>query len=162
MRTILIAVDAPEGAVAAARHVAQRAQGERTAIHLLKVQPPIRSYAGRFLGAGAVRDYHRDAGRRALAPARQALEDAGLDVTAHVHVGDEAGTIADMARRLGADEIVMGEGGAGWLGRLMFHHMAARVIRRAGAPVLIVKGRQRAAGLPFPRAMPLSRGALQG
>ncbi len=141
MRTILIAVDGPAGGAVAARHVA--ADMPAASIHLLSVQPHVRAYAGRFLGGGRVRAYQRDAGNEALVPARRTLDEAGLGYVAHIHVGDEARVTAELARSIGADAIVMGDGARGWLDRLMFRVFAARVIRRAGVPVLVVKEPQR-------------------
>lgn len=145
MRTILIAVDGPAGGAIAARHAA--AEMPAATVHLLSVQPHVRAYAGRFLGGGRVRAYQRDAGNAALAPARRILDEAGLGYVAHIHVGDEGRITAGLARSVGADAIVMGDGARAWFDRLLFRILAARVIRRAGVPVLVVKERQ-----PMPQA----------
>jgi len=145
VRTILLAIDGADGGAVAARHLAEEARRERLTIHLVKVQPPLRGYACQHLDGRAVREHYCAEGRSALAPARAILAETGADATAHVHVGEEAGTIAALARRLGADQIVMAEGDVGWLDRLMFRRFAARVIRRAPVPVLVVKERRRRA-----------------
>lgn len=141
MHTILIAIDSKAGGAVAARHVAGELKG--AGVHLLAVEPPVRSYAGRFLSLAAIRDYQRAAAAEKLSEARRILDDAGVAYTVHVLVGEEAPQTAELAGRVGADEIVMGDGATGWLDRLLFRVLAARVIRRANVPVLIVKGPQR-------------------
>jgi nucleotide-binding universal stress UspA family protein len=141
MQTILIAIDSSAGGAVAARHVAT--EQRHAALHLLAVEPPIRSYAARFLNLAVIREHQRAAAAERMAAARRILDEAGLTHTVHILVGDEAASTAALAQRIGADEIVMGDGADGWIERLLFRMLAARVIRRASMPVLIVKEPQR-------------------
>jgi len=139
MRKILIAVDGSPRAAAAAAHVAAAATPGASEIHLVNVQRPLNAYAARFLGGRDRRDFHREQGRRALAHAEQILRRSGHRPIPHIYVGEPGTTVARAANALGADEIVVGADGLGPLGRYMFRSFLSRLVRRAKAPVVVIK-----------------------
>ena len=54
--------------------------------------------------------------------------------------GDAASEILRVAEEVGADLIVMGTHGRSGVGRLLMGSEAEAVLRRAGCPVLVIKG----------------------
>jgi nucleotide-binding universal stress UspA family protein len=140
MRSVLVPVDGSKRSDAAVRCVARQVRmGQVEAVHLLAVQPPLGAYIGRFVGRNAVRDFQHEQGQRALASAKQLLDEAGIAYSAHIMIGESAETIATIAEQLPVHEIIMGDDGIGFLGGLNLHSLVARVIRRANLPVSVVK-----------------------
>ena len=88
MLKALVPVDGSENSLAAIRHVIKLTQAhEPLEIHLLNVQPPLRSDVTTFVPERAVHDYHVDEAQKALKPACELLDDAGVPYTKHVFVG---------------------------------------------------------------------------
>lgn len=113
---------------------------EPVEIHLLNVQPSVHDDVGRFVGHAEIRGYQHDEGLKALAPARAALDAAGLSHTPHVGVGDDpAAVIEQFARDLGVNQIVMGVHGRLGVSGLLLGSVANRVVHRASVPVLLVR-----------------------
>lgn len=152
MRTVLIVADGSARGEAAALSVVDRARREQIgAIHLINVQRPLGAYIGRFVGNRAVRGFLADQGTDALAGAKRILTDAGLAFSAHVYVGEPAGTIARTATELRADEIVMGANTSGLLDRLALRLLTGKLMRLTDVPVVLVTG-TRAAPAPDVKA----------
>lgn len=90
--------------------------------------------------------------RNAAGEARLALEGfarSAADVTHATYVveeGDPATTVLDVARRTGADLVVMGTHGRSGLQRLMLGSVAERVLRWSPIPVLTVRGTEEGVG----------------
>lgn len=59
-----------------------------------------------------------------------------------IHDSDPASVIDREARRLGVDAIVIGTHGRTGLGRVLMGSVATDVLRRAGVPVLLCRGRK--------------------
>ncbi|MGQ0662279.1 MAG: universal stress protein [Pseudomonadota bacterium] len=140
MLKALVAVDGSPYSDRAVRHamklVKHRAPYE---IHLLNVQPALGGDVSAFVGSGAVKDFHREEGEKALASARAILDQARISYTMHIGVGAVGETIAEFARRLGVDEILMGTHGRGALAGLLLGSAATQVIQLAELPVTLVK-----------------------
>lgn len=137
---VLIPVDGSASAERAVREVAALARDNATPIdlHVLNVQPPIgsaRAYAER----AAVQEFHRQEAEKALAPIRRVLEELRLKATVHILAGSLGETVAQLARELHADRIVMGTSGRSPLGGLLLGSSATEVIHRAPVPVTLVK-----------------------
>jgi nucleotide-binding universal stress UspA family protein len=75
--------------------------------------------------------------RELMALANQ-LRAQGLQVESHLSYEDPADSIAEAARGVDADVIVMSTHGRSGLGRWLYGSVADRVMRRAPAPVLLV------------------------
>ncbi|MBS1217904.1 MAG: Integral rane protein TerC, partial [Proteobacteria bacterium] len=82
---ILLPVDASANSLQAAEHVISRhAAGAQLEVHLLHVRVPLSQYVARFLSRRDHDTYHRQEAERALAPARDLLNRAGIRHTDHV------------------------------------------------------------------------------
>jgi nucleotide-binding universal stress UspA family protein len=140
MERILIPVDGSANAERAVAHVvAMIGKGRAVEVHLVNVQPPLRENVTRFIARSEIDGYHRDEGEKALAGAKQRLAAAGIVAASHIGVGPAAETIADFAKDIGTDEIVMGTRGLGGLAGLLLGSVATEVIREAKVPVTLVK-----------------------
>ncbi|PWU19389.1 MAG: hypothetical protein C5B48_13625 [Candidatus Rokuibacteriota bacterium] len=82
----------------------------------------------------------RDAERRLAAVVARARE-AGVKVESKLIAGDPSEQIIRHASRWHADLIVIGTHGRSGLGRAFMGSVAERVLQRASAPVLTVRGR---------------------
>lgn len=138
---ILVPVDGSESARAAVAFVAGTlAQASPDLeIHLLNVQPPLPARAATFIDAAVVRDYHQDEGGKALAPARQLLDDAGLRYASNTVVGEPAETIVAYAEQRGCQGIVMGTRGLGRVAGLLLGSVARKVLLLSKVPVTLIK-----------------------
>src|SRR4029079_19389049 len=100
-------------------------------IHLLNVQAPLHGDVTAFVGAGAVRDWHRDEGEKALAAVCAWLDAFGIAYRKHVAVGHAVQAIAQWAKELACDKVIMGTRGLGAMSQLLLrsvshdaiHHM---------------------------------------
>ena len=109
-------------------------------IHVLNVQPPFSKHVARFISAASRMAFHQEKTEAALAPARQALNRAGVSYTIHTDIGDRADCIADAARRLQCDRIVMGTARKSSLVRWVEDSVTNKVIERTSVPVEVIAG----------------------
>ena len=136
---ILVPVDGSEPALRALDAAIRRAKGSGGQVLLLNVQTAIPASVGDFVGAAAVQGHYRDEGEKALGPARQRLEAAGVAYEAETRAGSPADVIAAEARERGCDEIVMGSRGLSGLKSVILGSVADRVLHLSEVPVTIVK-----------------------
>lgn len=138
---LLVAVDGSEPGLAATRHaIALAGRGLALDIHLLNVQPPLRSHVTGLVDEALVADYHREAGEAALAEAAALLMAAGLGFRRHIAVGEAAETVLAFAERLGAGQIVLGATGRGRAGDFLLGSVARDVAQSSPVPVTLVRG----------------------
>ncbi len=78
---------------------------------------------------------------RTVHDARNRLVRSGLKVDAAVLRGRPATAIADRARGMGADLVVVGSRGHGTIESMLLGSVSAEVVDRAPAPVLVARGR---------------------
>jgi len=137
---VLVPVDGSQSALRAVSYLARRASAARNMdLHLLNVQIPIESgHVRMFVTQDEIDSVYREDALKALQPARERLEQAGLSVTEHIAIGHVAETIARFAIELGFDEIVMGTHGRSALTHLLLGSVSSQVIRDAKLPVLLV------------------------
>ena len=143
LQRVLLAVDGSAGAL----HAAQRLlalrddlrEGRSLAVHVLNVQRPLSGDVTRFVGGQTLEDYHKERAEAALAPARSALSAAGLTFQEHRHIGEPGVTIAEVARALNCELIVMGARGLGSNAAALLGSVAQSTIEHAAVPVLVVK-----------------------
>ena len=125
----------------AVQHVIKRFMNNTgTEVHLLNVQIPFSSHIGRLTSGKSRRDFHRERAEEALAPARAMLEKFGIPYAVHLATGDRAEAIADTARRLKCDEIVMATARKDSLTRLVENSVTAQVIEHTTVPVELIAG----------------------
>ncbi|HEY9536625.1 MAG TPA: universal stress protein [Kiloniellaceae bacterium] len=137
---ILVPVDGSDSSLAAVRFVIAKlaSAGTPQEIHLLTVQPQLPT-ASRFVDAGVLRDYRQEEGAKDLAAARKLLDNAGVEYTSHIAVGDPADTIATYADQKQCDAIVMGTRGLGRVAGLVLGSVAVKVLHLAKVPVTLTK-----------------------
>jgi nucleotide-binding universal stress UspA family protein len=137
---ILVPTDGSPAAERALRHVLGMAQrGLAVELHLLNVQPPVRGVAASVISQADLTDYHRDEGMKVLAEPVRIAEAGGI--TPHVHIGvGEPGEIAlAFAKRLGAEQIVMGTRGFGSVAGLLLGSAARTVVGEGDVPVTLLR-----------------------
>ncbi|HWQ40023.1 MAG TPA: universal stress protein [Burkholderiales bacterium] len=142
MLKILLPVDGSENSLRAVRHVIAHRDWYRDApeIHVLNVQLPVASGAVKmFISQSQLNDYYRDEALAVLKQARDELDQAGLAYRHHIGVGELGATIAEFAKRLGCDLVVMGTHGRGAFTGALLGSVAAKVIHLSPVPVLLVK-----------------------
>lgn len=141
MATILLPCDGTSNALLAVQHAVDAyRRGDVLMVHLLNVQPPFSTYVARHVSGELRADFHREQADEALAEARQLLGAAGVPYRVHAEVGDKARCIADAARRLGCDRIVIGTARKSALVRAVENSLTSRLIERCSVPVEVVGG----------------------
>ena len=142
MRKALVAVDGSGNSLAAVRHVIRLVQSrESVEVHVLNVQPPLHLNLTLFVSRSVIRSYHEDEAAKALAPARELLDRAGVSYTVHVVVGHPGQAIAECAKRLNCDTVIMGTRGLDAAARMMLGSVSNEAIRAMDPriPVTLVK-----------------------
>jgi nucleotide-binding universal stress UspA family protein len=81
----------------------------------------------------------RARGETLLQPARALLAKAGVPCEARVVLGEPAHAIAQAARDLACDGIVMGTRGLGTVAGLLLGSVATKVLHLTGLPVTLVQ-----------------------
>ncbi len=109
-------------------------------IHLLNVRRPLSGRVARLVRRSLRQDYYREKGALALAPARAYLDRQKIPYHAHVLVGDAAEVIAEEAKRLRCERIVMSTARKGSITRLLEDATTERVLHRTEVPVELVVG----------------------
>ena len=118
-------------------HVADYCEPPR--IHLINVQAALPNDIGRFISAEILREFHLEAGMKALADARDRLVAAGLTPELHVLVGDAAAVIADFANRQRCTQILIGTRAHAGLAGTLLGSVARKVVRHATIPILLIR-----------------------
>jgi YjbE family integral membrane protein len=141
MQRILIPVDGSRNAEFAVRHViAEFMNDSAKEVHLLNVQPPFSRHIAQFVSRRNRDDWHRDQAEKSLAPARQLLGQHGIPHAASYKLGDRAHVIADEARRLRCDRIVMSTARKNSLTRMLQDSTTNKVLELTGVPVELIAG----------------------
>lgn len=139
---ILVAIDGSDVSLRAVRGLIDHIRWfrDKPAIHLLHVHLPVPvGLALQHVSRETVDKYYREEGEAVLAPAMALLDEAGLTVTSHIHVGHPAETIVRLAEELGCELVCLGSHGRGALGHALLGSVAARVLHLAPMPVLLIK-----------------------
>ena len=140
MVRILLAADGSEPCARAVAFVIRHhAIFGETEIHLVNVQPPLPGTAGGHLSREQRRQFHDEEGQKALAPARKALDDAGIKYIAQVAVGEPGPAIGNYCREHQIDQVVMGTRGRSSLQGAILGSVSHDVIEACTVPVLLVK-----------------------
>jgi len=141
MLKMLIPVDGSRNSEIAVRHVIRQFMGNTAMeIHLLNIQPPFNKDIARFVSSKDRQDHHRDEAEKALKPVRQLLDNHRIPYSVHAEVGDKAKCIADTARRLRCDQIVMGTARKNSLTRWVENSVTNRVLDLTPVPVELIAG----------------------
>lgn len=109
MRVLIpIQPDAPARTLAAVEAAIRLHDREGAQLHLLSVQPRVSSHVAMCFGPGELRHIHDEAGRQEMASARAVLDAARVPYTCRLAVGNRAQSIAEVARELACDRILLG------------------------------------------------------
>jgi nucleotide-binding universal stress UspA family protein len=142
LRRMLLAVDGSEGAMHATRQIIDMRQDLADPagldLQLLHVQRPVSGDVSSFIASKTLDEYYKEQAEAALAPARAALDEAGVRYTAQSRVGNPAELIARTAADLGSELIVMGTRGQGMAGA-MLGSVAQATVAESRLPVLLVR-----------------------
>ena len=142
MRTLLVPVDGSKNSMRAVKHAAAQSKYCPVSLHILNVEPPLDDYGmvGAYISrperekavlARAARILARATGQ--VGPARR------VRVKTRAVIGDAPSVIANLARRLRCDSIVMGTRGMTLLGNLVLGSVASKVVHLSTVPVTLVK-----------------------
>ena len=139
MNVVLVPVsDLPNSHLAVERVAAEFPRNPDMVVHLLNVRKPLSKRVSRFVRRSLREDYHRENAAVALEPARKMLDRHRIPYEVHVRVGDPATLIADEAKRIGADRIVMATARTGSITRIIEDSTTERVLHLTSVPVEIV------------------------
>lgn len=141
MLKILVPVDGSSNSEHAVRHVLRQfKRNPAMNIHLLNVQPPFSRNVSRFADRTTVSAAHQEASRAALQPSRRMLDEASAPYTVHYAVGERASLIAELARELRCDHIVMGTARKNSLIRTFEDSVTNKVLELTTVPVVVIAG----------------------
>jgi nucleotide-binding universal stress UspA family protein len=145
-RTVLVPVDFSAHAGAALDLALEIARGSGGKIHLLHAyEVPLGTIPPYGVAVPeSLLEQVRDAAARRLEKAAHKIAAAGLPCETHVVHGPAADAIAEAARSLGADLIVMGTRGLTGLKHVLLGSVAERTVRIAPCSVLTVRTRESA------------------
>ena len=137
----LVPIDGSDIALHAVAWVEKHAADYREPpqIHLINVQAVLPDDIGRFIDAETLREFHLEAGMKALAAARNQLTAAGLPAELHVLVGDAASAIADFAENHDCSLILIGTRGHSGLTGTLLGSVAMKIVHHSRVPVLLIR-----------------------
>ena len=142
MMRVLIPVDDSPNSMTAVRHAVNRfMNGQPMEIHLLHVRRPLSQHVARFFGWRSRAAWHREEAEKRLAAARRMLEKFGVPYAAHMELGnDKTRAIHHTARRLRADQILIGTARQGTITRMLRDSATNRLLDITQVPVEVVAG----------------------
>lgn len=111
MHHLLVPIDAfsSERTQTAVADAIARSRLQPVHVHLVSVQPPVSGHVSTFFGDAELRGLQEETGHDEMAGARALLEAAAVPFSEHVRVGRRAEAIADLARELHCDTVLMGQ-----------------------------------------------------
>jgi nucleotide-binding universal stress UspA family protein len=144
MSTALIPVDGSDAALHAVRRFAELVRETPGARAILMNVEPALPFVDRLVGGSPAQEERfvqplREKAERLLAPAKEALERAGVRCSVAVEFGDPADTIVARAKAWNADLIVLGSHRRGAVGSLLPGSVAQKVLHHSDLPVLLVR-----------------------
>lgn len=143
MKTILVPVGDSPNAIYAVRRVINEYLGNADMrIHLLNVQMPLSRHVAQFIRQKTRDEFHQERAEAALKPARELLERHNIAYEPHIRLGERARVIADEARRLGCDHIVMATARKNSFTRMLEASTTNRVLELTTVPVELVAGNE--------------------
>ncbi|HEY4997636.1 MAG TPA: universal stress protein, partial [Usitatibacter sp.] len=141
MNIVLVPVsDLPNSLLAVRRVVAEYPNNPGMEVHLLNVRRPLSRRISQFVRWSLREDYHREGALLALKPARDILEHHNIPYQVHARLGKAAEVIADEAKRLGCDRIVMSTARKGSITRILEDSTTERVLSLTTVPVELIVG----------------------
>lgn len=141
MMRFLLPVDGSAHAERAVRYLIRLLQVHPAAeVHLVNVRPPAEGWeVHSFLKDEEIAQARQRAAEEDLRAARLVLDAASVPYQVHVREGQIAPTIADLARELACDAILMGTHGRTALAGLVLGSVAMKVVHLTDLPVTLVR-----------------------
>ncbi|MEP7154882.1 MAG: universal stress protein [Betaproteobacteria bacterium] len=141
MKRLLIPVDGSANSLNAVRSAinAWRA-GEAGHLLLVNVQPRFSRYISRWISRDARDRYRREQSTLALAAARELATCSGAPFTTYMMVGPTERCVADLARDLHCNEILVGASPQGIANRFLNNSLAVRLMDTSFVPVKVIPG----------------------
>jgi nucleotide-binding universal stress UspA family protein len=135
-RTVVIAVDFSDFSLRAAHQaIAGPARGAH--LHLIHVSPPPRALETWMVSLEWLGVYRAEAERRLKGLAAELERSAAVTVDTHLRGGDAGPEVLRLAEQVGADLIVAGSHGSGFLGRLVMGSVSGALVHGAHCSLLI-------------------------
>ena len=106
-------------------------------VHLLNTQNAVHGGVSTFVGEGEIKAFHHEEGFKALKPARERLDRAGIAHTLHIGVGNAAPVIAHYGKEKQCQQIFMSEH-AGGSAEGLLGIVAAEVVHLSEVPVTLL------------------------
>jgi nucleotide-binding universal stress UspA family protein len=146
---ILIGVDDSPHSAAAIEFVKRMTWPAGTEVVVVSaVRPALALYTEVYVPASEqverIMDDQRKYHEELVARTEQQLHDKGFHTSARVLIGDPREAIIEMAKREGADLIVVGSHGRSGLTKLLMGSVASHVVTHAPCDVLVVRPRHKA------------------
>lgn len=142
MKRILVPCDGSDNALRAVRYAATQATASRqpVEVELLHVLEPVTVATLASALSEEKLDSRFPAGaQRALQPATEILEQAGVAYRVHCRLGAPAPQIDAQARESGCDAVIMGTRGMGPIASIVLGSVANQVVNLSDVPVTLVK-----------------------
>ena len=141
MKTVLVPIGALRNTEFAIRRVVNEYMSNPAMeVHLLNVQVPLSRHIAQFVRQRLRDDFHREQAEIALAPARALLERHNVPYSTHIRTGDRALIIAEEAKRLRCDHIVMSTARKNSFTRMLEDSTTNRVLELTTVPVELIAG----------------------
>ena len=140
-KVLLVAIDFSDCSLAALHYAVVLSQRFQAKIVLLHVVEPAVYPDNYLVSPGTVDEANQNllaSGEERLAKVKSGATGAGVAAETLVRIGRAQSDIADTAKAVGADLIVMGTHGQSGLKTLLLGGTAERVLRHSGCPVLTV------------------------
>jgi len=139
MKTVLVPISDLPGSHEAVHRVVEEYRGNpEMDIHLLNVRRPLNRRVSQFVRRSLREDYHRERGELALEPARRILDRFRIPYQVHIRLGNAADVIADQAKFLRCDRIIMSTARRGSITRMLEASTTERVLELTPVPVELV------------------------
>lgn len=137
---IVVAIDGSSAALNALEHLVRLAKGWGGShqLALVNVQQPIVHADAFGLTAGMDGPLLQQLGQRDLEAALAIAKDSGFAVEHRIEVGPPASSIADYAKEVGAELVVLGTKGRSNIANVLVGSVAHRIPQQSKLPVLLV------------------------
>jgi nucleotide-binding universal stress UspA family protein len=142
MTKVLVPMDGSVHSMHAVDHVIRgvASGGAAPEVHLLNVQPQILSgHARMYLKKDLIDEYYQEEALKALKPAQDKLDQAGIKYVASHQVGNTPDVIARYIKSTGCEMVVMGSRGLGSVHGMVLGSVATKVLHLVDVPVTLVK-----------------------
>jgi nucleotide-binding universal stress UspA family protein len=139
-KAILVAVDGSAGSDrAVAFALGLIADGLKSKLHLLNVQPSVGGAVSAFVDREQIDSFHREEGHKALASAVALAKKASVAADVHIGVGRHGEVVSDFAAKLSAGMVVVGTRGHTGFAGVVMGSVAQDVVAYVKVPVTLVK-----------------------